>query len=282
MNMREPNTQRLLTDEELHSLLAPVPLELQQREALVRIDLRPGLPSGYAGPVELDDLRLWLSPWHWLRQELAISSHSEAISQGIAEARAAGENLETAAELTSWISNELFDDEKGYTWGSNPGDNWYWGHYDIVGDRDGHFLHPSFEFRVVQFFEDDSMSEGIVVAQAVWDWKGKAEATGPVGIFAMHEGRDYDWLYNTDELWLTDSVTGETCKLEPGGDDEWENPEDWTGQIPCLHRYKSGSTDQSRSALLAGLRYEAGNLYRADTNALLTLALTRPEMPTTT
>ena len=104
--MREPNTQRLLTNDELHSLLAPMPIELQQRESLVRIDLRPGLPTDYVGPVELDDLRLWLSPWHWQRHELAVSSHSKALSQSIAEARAVGESLETVAatpeQATEW------------------------------------------------------------------------------------------------------------------------------------------------------------------------------------
>ena len=60
--MNQPDTRRPLTADKLNHLLAPVPLAWQQRNALVRIGWRPGLAAGYAGPVELSDLWLLLSP----------------------------------------------------------------------------------------------------------------------------------------------------------------------------------------------------------------------------
>lgn len=285
--MNQSNMLRPLTDEELSRLLAPVPLERQQRDALVRIALRPGLPADYAGPVELDDLRLALSPWHWLKNELAASQRTAALCQQAVEACAEGSSLDTVAEQASWLSdNELFE-EDGNHWYSNPGDNYYWGHYGILGEQDElHFLHPSFELQVVQFFADDSFSEGIVVAQAEWGdchimsacW-GDNKATGVVSIFACDNKSDNDWMVNPNEMWLTDSITGETCKLNCGDVGEFESSEDWTGVIPWIDEHKSDNTDQGLPTPLTGLRYDAGCLYRADTDALLTFTLTRPEAP---
>jgi len=87
--MNPSDTPRPLTDDELSRLLAPVPLEWQQRDAMVRIALRPGLPADYAGPVEFDDLRLVLSPWHWLKYELVVTPNTTALNQLLAEAREA-------------------------------------------------------------------------------------------------------------------------------------------------------------------------------------------------
>lgn len=286
-NMNQPNILRPLTDEELSLLLAPVPLERQQRDALVRIALRPGLLADYAGPVKLHDLRLALSPWHWLKQELAASERTAAFCQQVVEARAEGSSLGTVAEQAGWLSNNELLDEGGNAWYSNPGDNYYWGHYGILGEQDDlHFLHPSFELQVVQFFPDESFSEGIVVAQAEWGdchtmsacW-GDNKTTGPAGIFASCNRSDNDWMVNPNEMWLTDSITGETCKLICSDVDEFESSEDWRGVTPWLDDPKSDNTAQGLPAPLTGLRYDAGCLYRADTGALLTLTLTRPEAP---
>ena len=96
--MNQADTPRPLTDDELSRMLAPVPLAQQQRDALVRVSLRPGLPADYAGLVELDDLRLSLSPWHWLKHMFAENAHSVELSQRIKDACVAGESLETVAE----------------------------------------------------------------------------------------------------------------------------------------------------------------------------------------
>ena len=86
--MNPSDTPRPLTDDELSRLQAPVPLERQQRDAQVRIVLRPGLPANYAGPVKLDDLRLSISPWHWLKHELAVTPNTAAPNQLLARAYA--------------------------------------------------------------------------------------------------------------------------------------------------------------------------------------------------
>ena len=58
--MNQPDTRRPLTADKLNHLMAPVPFAQQQRDTLVRIGWRPGLAAGYAGPVELSELRLLL------------------------------------------------------------------------------------------------------------------------------------------------------------------------------------------------------------------------------
>lgn len=279
--MNQSDTPSPLTDDELNRLLAPVPLAQQQRDALVRITLRPGLPADYAGPVELADLRLMLSPWQWLEHELATTPHTEALNQKwTRELADAGVEGSTLQDIGAWLYAEKAssDDENNLYAAIIPGDSMEWGHYGVVSDRDRHFLPPAFDLQVAMFFADESMSEGIVVAQAVWGL-GKVKATSPVSIYAMPGDSQHEWLHNTDELWLSDSSTGETFKLDVGGNEveQSENPGDWTGAMPTLDRYKFASADQDFPALLTGLRYEAGQLYRADTNALLTLGLPHPE-----
>ena len=285
--MYEPDSLTTLTDNELARLLAPVPLAAQLRDAPVRITLRPDLPAIYAGPVVLADLRLSLSPWHWLKHELASSPKSIALNQQIVEIRATGASLETVAEVADWISNELYREEKGCNWDEFPNDIRYWGHFGAVSDMDGHFLSPSFDLQIVMFSDFYGESEErIVVAQAEW---GEDEnlVVGPVSVFARAaEASYYDWLYCSDCVWLIDSNTDESPGLEifrarwDDREPESDNPGDWSGATP--DQSSSSRIENNLTVLMAaGLRYEAGQLYRVDSNARLTMSLSRPQATTT-
>ena len=300
--MSQADTTRQLTDDELIQLLAPVPLAQQQRDALVRVSLRPGLPVDYAGPVELADLRLSLSPWHWLKHELVVTSTTVALNQLLTEGRVTDNSLDTVAEIATWISDGPFDDQEDdqeeRNWESAISQDYY-GRNGVVSEHydscHGCYLPPLFDLQEVIFLGEGKTLDDIVVTQAEWGewhpqwayWEEGKKATGPVNIFALAKRPHCKWwLINADQLWLTDLSTGETYNLDPHGEPaEWEGiernkaeeeesleeedkPEGWVGNPPSL------------SALPFGLRYEAGQLYRTDTHALLTVSPPHPESVT--
>ena len=284
-----------LTPADLAVLLTAVPIPVQQRDEAVRLRLRPGLAADYHGPVALSDVRLALSPWHWLGGELAHSPRSEYLRHSLAAAvaREAAPDLDTVEGAAAWVWAELVTTD--LNWFPVPGDadEWgVWGPIEEADSRTGSFLPPGLELPAVLFIAEDAPTgDGrIVVAQARWQGAAGAEM-GPVGVYASSarvaaEGSAQPaWLMGWGALLLTDPARGEQAELSPRWTDN-EYPEedeevqegepgagDWDGQEP---RFEAGAfykSDQGPEPdLLRGtLHYDNGRLLRAHTGQALTL-----------
>lgn len=298
-----------LTPADLADLLTAVPLPVQQRDEPVRLHLRPDLPADYCGPVTLQDVRLTLSPWHWLGGELAHSPRSESLSRFLTEARAAGAaDLDTVEEVAAWVAEELAATD--LDWYPMPGDEASWGEWGPPEEAEagtGSFLPPGLALPAVLFLTDPTSieDERLVVAQVHWQQETGTYA-GPVGIYASSSrvaaaGSGYpQWLMGWGALLLIDPVTGEQAELSPywteGEDDEndeddhdhWDGreplarreqgepqPVEWEGQQP---RFEAGTFLKCDPGvepdwLRGQLHYAAGRLVRADTGQALTLTL---------
>lgn len=286
-----------LTPADLAVLLTAVPIPVQQRDEAVRLRLRPGLAADYHGPVDLSDVRLALSPWHWLGGELAHSPRSEYLRHSLAAAVAleAAPDLDTVEGAAAWVWAELVTTD--LNWFPVPGDADEWGVWGPIEEADsgtGSFLPPGLELPAVLFIAEDAPTgDGrIVVAQARWQGAAGAEP-GPVGVYASSarvaaEGSAQPaWLMGWGALLLTDPARGEQAELSP----RWTNndlapaeeprPEEWAGQGP---RYEAGTfiksdPGQEPDWLRGGLHYAAGGLLlRADTGQVLDLVpYLRPE-----
>ncbi|AIZ65374.1 hypothetical protein PK28_17010 (plasmid) [Hymenobacter sp. DG25B] len=277
--MNQSDTPRPLTDDELNRLLAPVPLAQQQRDALVRITLRPGLPADYAGPVELADLRLMLSPWHWLAQELATTPQTEALNKQLKVMRAEGSILTTVAQVAEWVEAQLSAEDLSCWSIPTPEE---WGRWGTLSDLEevgtGHFISPELKLQTVFFGEEVDL----VVLQAGWQTT-ESKQQGVPSIYARHPnvGREGSgnpsWLTSAAHLWLHDAASGQVAELVPCW--ETEDHATWTGKEA---RYENGTFLKSDPGispewLTGGLTYEAGRLFRADASTLLTVRLARSE-----
>lgn len=282
------DTAAALSEQEMNQLLRPVSLPSQQRSELVRVGLRPGLPAAYKGLVELSDLRLMLSPWHWAATELASTPRTAELNRVLVKAREAGGacGLDTVAGVATWLTERL--NEMGLSWDSFPGDNVNWGHWrplrEMVEDGNNTFLPPGLELVTVVFYTDFGQAANLplAVAQACWE-SGDRTETGPVSIYSCSdqvgaEKSQYSsWLMASDSLLLTDPVTGEQAELIPAGmaDEDADGPDDWAGMRPksgpgVLIKFDQGP---GPAWIRGGLRYEQGQLRRADTGQALTFQL---------
>ena len=281
-----------LTPADLAAFLAAVPVSNQQRDAAVRVSPRPGLAADHRGPVAPGDVRLALSPWHWLRGELAHSPRTEALNRALAAARAAGDapDLATVAGVADWLETELAT--SGLDWYPVPDEPSEWGDWDplmhLADTATGTFLPPQLALPAVLFFTDYGQAEDLrlVVAQAHWQ-----EVAGPVGIYTSADcvaeaGSAYpEWLMGAAALLLTDPVTGEQAELSPcwtDDDDDGQGEDaaigsqaaEWGGQEP---RFEAGTFYKSDQGpvpdwLRENLHYAAGRLSRADSGQALSLA----------
>ncbi|GAA4020321.1 hypothetical protein GCM10022408_37880 [Hymenobacter fastidiosus] len=286
-----------LTTTDLDALLSAVPVPIQQRDEAVRLQLRADLPADYCGPVTLQDVRLTLSPWHWLGGELAHSPRSESLSQALTEARATGaDDLDTVEEVADWVSQELAATD--LDWYTMPGDSAFWGEWGPADEAEaetGSFLPPGVALPAVLFFIDSgsSQDERLVVAQGHWQQPNDIDA-GSVGIYASSRrvaaaGSAYpQWLMGWGALLLTDPATGEQAELSPRWTEEDDLGElqlvEWQGREPRFEADTLLSSDPGVEPdwLRGKLHYAAGRLVRADTGQALTLTLHMlPEPPPT-
>lgn len=255
-----------LSDEQLASLLAAVPLAAQQRGQPVRVNLRPGLPDDYAGPVELADLRLQLSPWHWLRAEVAHTPRSRQLADEVAAA-----GFDTVAE-----AGDLVVENAEYFYHGDPD---YWGMEGtltaMADSGEAHFLPPALTLTdVVAWFETD----GVTALQVGWDQPG-ATAPGPLHVLGNAPGRGFgqnatDWFWSAGTLLLTDPATGERAELTVAPlDDETEAEQEEAEEDPTMWRGQPPQPGASPAPawLAAGLHYADHCLHRADTGQELTL-----------
>ncbi|OGX83199.1 hypothetical protein [Hymenobacter glacialis] len=288
-----------LTPADLATLLTAVPFPVQQRDEAVGLCLGPGLNAIYRGPVALADVRMALSPWHWLGGELAHSPRSEYLRESVAAATArdSAPDLDTVEGVAAWVWAVLATTE--LEWYPVPGDADEWGQWSPTDEAEagtGSFLPPGLEVPAVLFTTDNDLGgDGrIVVAQVRWQGANGA-VSGPVGIYASSgrvaaAGSAYPaWLMGWGAVLLTDPATGEQAELSPrwtevensgGASDEdhvdaGKVPElgEWVGQEP---RYEAGTfykTDSGQEPdwLREGLHYAAGRLLRADTGRALAL-----------
>ena len=287
-----------LTPADLAAFLAAVPISNQQRDAAVRVSPRPGLAADHRGPVAPGDVRLALSPWHWLRGELAHSPRTEALNRALAAAQAREEapDLDTVEGAAAWVWAEL--ETTGLDWRPVPGDPDEWGQWGPPEEADagtGSFLPPGLALPAVLFFADDAPDgDGrIVVAQAGWSGAAGTDL-GPVGVYAASDrvaaegSAQPPWLMGWGTLLLADPASGEQAELiprwmddEPGEDGE-ETEQDaaepgsgeWAGQEPCFEAgtFLKLDVGQEPTWLRGNLQYAAGRLLRADTGQALTLA----------
>ena len=281
--MNPSDTPRPLTDDELSQLLAPVPLAQQQRDALVRVSLRPELPADYAGPVELDDLRLSLSPWHWLKHELATSPRTAALNQKLVQERAGGSGVTSVAQVAEWVEAQLRTEGLSYWSIPTPEE---WGHWGTLSDLEdvasGHFITSELQLQTVFFGEEVDL----VVLQVDCQTANSKEG-GTAGIYARHHdvGREGSgnpsWLTSAAHLWLHAAVSEQIAELIPCW--EIEAPMTRTGKEARFENgaYLKSDPGVAPAWLADGLKYKAGQIYRADTNALLTVELSHPEAATT-
>ena len=267
-----------LTDKELNQLLAPVPLVQQQRNHLVKVLLRHELAPNYVGPVELDDLRLTLSPWHWLRGELATCPQSIKISKALEAARLTGADpeLDTVAGVTEWIHRQVNSEEE---WCVHPSDPDYMeppGELIRVLEEVSHFLTPSLDVVVVRFELHATRTDaaGFVIVET-W-WYDGVYRTSDIGIYRLLErsndhGSGYAWLDANVYLLLIDSSTGQHAKLAAlsvyADQSAGEDSQTWAGQQPQLYTQDVPSSGDKLcgSWLACGLHFEDGRLYRRDT-----------------
>ena len=286
-----------LTPTDLAALLTAVPYPVQQRDETVRLKLRSGLPADYRGPVSLSDVRLALSPWHWLSGELAHSPRSEYLRHSLAAAvtREAAPDLDTVEGAAAWVWAELVT--TGLDWYAAPCDAEDWGHWSPQEEAEagtGSFLPPGLELPAVMFFLDGAPDEDerIVVAQVRWQGANGTDA-GPVGIYgsssrvAAAGSAQPAWLMGWGALLLTDPITGEQAELSPRWTDDDDDDDgqgedaavgsqaaEWGGQEP---RFEAGTFYKSDQGpvpdwLRGNLRYAAGRLLRTDSEQALSLA----------
>ena len=280
-----------LTPTDLAALLTAVPLPVQQRDEAVQVRLRPDLAADYRGPVALRDVRLALSPWHWLGGELAHSPRSEYLRHSLAAARTrnAAPDLNTVEGAAAWVRAELATTDLDWFPVPSDADDWgVWGPPEEADAGTGSFLPPGLELPAVLFIaKDDPAGDGrIVVAQA--RWQGAAgPGTGPVGVYASSarvaaEGSAQPaWLMGWGALLLTDPASGKQAGLSPRWTDD-EDPDEveecskqaeWAGQEPRFEAGTAYKSDQGPKPdwIRGNLRYAAGRLMRADTGQALTL-----------
>ncbi|MBC6992234.1 hypothetical protein [Hymenobacter sp. BT491] len=279
-----------LSDAELDVFLQPVPVMAQQREQALYAHLRPDLPADYAGPVALADLRLRLSPWHWLRGELGHDDFSRQLQHQLAEARTdpeQAEDLTTVAGVASWVGNHLEEttDEEVSCF---PWDAEEWGEWGALSElretSQGHFLPQELDLRAVTFDRpSDTRTMGFAVLQIRWQAAESATPCwGPVCIYANPEKgpRKAPWLMSAGTVLLEDPGSGEQAELTPSwslefGDEDPDGRAEWVGKQPRFEAGTVGKDDPGVAPawLAAGLHYVAGQLYRADTKQALRLSL---------
>lgn len=289
-----------LTPADLAALLTAVPYSVQQCGETVRLMLCFGLPADYRGSVSLSDVRLALSPWHWLGGELAHSPRSEYLRRSLAAAvvRETAADLDTVEGAAAWVWAELMT--TGLDWYAAPCDAEDWGHWFPQEEAEagtGSFLPPGLELPAVMFFLDDAPDEDerIVVAQVRWQGADGTNA-GPVGGYgsssrvAAAGSAQPAWLMGWGALLLTDPTTGEQAELPPRwtDDDDGQGEDaaigsqaaissqaaEWGGQEP---RFEAGTFYKSDQGpvpdwLRGNLHYAAGRLSRADSGQALSLA----------
>ena len=281
-----------LTEIELQHLWAPVPEDCQQREEMIRISLRPELDADYTGPVELQDLRLALSPWLWSKAELASSPRSQALNQALAKIRAANPDMEldTMPAVVQWLAKEL--DKTSQEWELFPDHPDFWKDCGTVSLSqelgEGTFIPFDLELSAVYFYTDSGQAANsrLVVVQTRYDG-GHESKQGPVGIFTSsermsdHSSDSMGWLLTSGDIVLKNPVTGEQAKLAPGevngADEDYDDDQGTrrgTDAVFANTTAISIKKDQAPVWISGPLYYKAGRLYLTDTaEQALTLEL---------
>jgi hypothetical protein len=263
---------------------------------MVRVSLRNGLPKDYSGPVELQDLRLAISPWRWAAAELGTSLRTKALNQALSEAQAvnAAEPLHDVPAVVQWLADELDAAEVG--WERFPDDIDFWedcGVLKLMRETNmGTFIPLDLEFNAVYFFSGSSSADAslrLVVAQTWFD-AGSHLEWGPVGIYTCSQliadttTNPLDWLFTSDTVVLADPVTGAHAFLMPGAFNELDE-EGTEGLMPPIGFEPALAVEQpvllapaQRLSCAEGqLYYRSGQLYPSvDAMHALTIELRLP------